>query len=49
VEITHFGHACVLVGTDDAAGGATRILVDPGNLSTGLDAIAGLDAVAGHP
>ena len=45
MEITHFGHACILVSIGDAEGGSTRILLDPGNLSTGLDAIAGLDAV----
>ncbi len=36
MRITHFGHACVLVEIEDSSGPTTRILLDPGNFSTGL-------------
>jgi L-ascorbate metabolism protein UlaG (beta-lactamase superfamily) len=40
VQITHVGHACLLVG----AGGA-RLLLDPGNFAAGWEDLDGLDAV----
>ncbi len=40
MELTHFGHSCVLVDLD-----GTRILFDPGNFSHGFDGITGLDAI----
>lgn len=40
MEITHLGHACVLV---DSAG--TRILIDPGAFTAGFVELTGLDAV----
>jgi L-ascorbate metabolism protein UlaG (beta-lactamase superfamily) len=40
VRITSFGHACLLVETDDA-----RVLIDPGTYSSGFEALSGLDAV----
>jgi L-ascorbate metabolism protein UlaG (beta-lactamase superfamily) len=40
MQITHLGHACLLVET-----GGARILVDPGNFSTGLGTVTGLDAI----
>jgi L-ascorbate metabolism protein UlaG (beta-lactamase superfamily) len=40
MKITHFGHATVLVETDEA-----RILLDPGNLSDGWHGLTELDAV----
>jgi len=40
MELTHFGHACVLVQTARA-----RILVDPGTLSTGFESLRDVDAV----
>ncbi|MGA4670306.1 MBL fold metallo-hydrolase [Propionibacteriaceae bacterium Y1923] len=40
MQITHLGHACVLV---EAAG--RRILVDPGNFSDAWHGLTGLDAV----
>ena len=44
VEITPFGHSCVLVdATHD--GQTTRILLDPGTLTVPLEPIEGLDAV----
>ena len=40
VQITHFGHACVLVDT-----GAARLLIDPGTFSSGFEKLGGLDAI----
>jgi len=40
VQITHFGHSCVLLDT-----GAARILIDPGTFSAGFEPLTGLDAV----
>ena len=47
MRIAHLGHSAVLVET-----AAARILLDPGNLSTGWHGVTGLDAVLvthGHP
>ncbi|GAA4854064.1 MBL fold metallo-hydrolase [Saccharopolyspora rosea] len=40
MQITHFGHACVLVET-----GSARLLFDPGSFSTGFEELRDLDAV----
>jgi L-ascorbate metabolism protein UlaG (beta-lactamase superfamily) len=40
VQITHFGHSCVLLDT-----GAARLLIDPGTFSAGFESVTGLDAV----
>jgi L-ascorbate metabolism protein UlaG (beta-lactamase superfamily) len=40
VQITHFGHSCLLVDT-----GAARLLFDPGTFSAGFESVTGLDAV----
>ena len=40
MRITHLGHAAVLVETDDA-----RVLIDPGNFSTGWHGLTDLDAI----
>ncbi|MBB6628201.1 MBL fold metallo-hydrolase [Nocardioides sp. KIGAM211] len=40
MDLTHFGHACLLVATDRA-----RLLIDPGTLSSGFDELSDLDAV----
>jgi L-ascorbate metabolism protein UlaG (beta-lactamase superfamily) len=40
VQITHHGHACVLLDT-----GAARLLIDPGAFSAGFETVRGLDAV----
>ena len=40
MEVTHFGHSCVLLDT-----GAARLLIDPGNFSTDFENVTGLDAV----
>ncbi len=39
MKITHFGHACVLLSTDQ------EVLLDPGTLSTGFETLRNLDAV----
>lgn len=40
MQITHFGHSCVLLDT-----GAARLLIDPGTFSSGFESLTGLDAV----
>lgn len=40
MQLTHLGHACLLVETGDE-----RILLDPGNLAAGWESITGLSAV----
>jgi L-ascorbate metabolism protein UlaG (beta-lactamase superfamily) len=40
MRITHLGHSCLLV-----EGGDVRILIDPGNFSSGFAELRGLDAV----
>jgi L-ascorbate metabolism protein UlaG (beta-lactamase superfamily) len=40
MRITHLGHSCLLV-----EGGGARILIDPGNFSSGFDDVRDLDAV----
>lgn len=40
MQITHFGHACVLLDT-----GSARILIDPGMYSTGFETLTDLTAV----
>jgi L-ascorbate metabolism protein UlaG (beta-lactamase superfamily) len=40
MQLTHFGHSCVLVET-----GAARLLFDPGTLSGGFEELTDLDAV----
>lgn len=40
MEITHYGHSCVLLDT-----GSARLLIDPGAFSQGFEGVTGLDAV----
>lgn len=40
MEITHFGHSCVLLDT-----GSARLLIDPGAWSEGFEDLTGLDAI----
>ncbi|MDV7132129.1 MULTISPECIES: MBL fold metallo-hydrolase [Actinomycetes] len=40
MQITHFGHSCILVEHD-----GTTILFDPGNFSHGFTGLTGLDAI----
>jgi len=44
MELTHFGHSCLLAqfSSGDAT---TRVLFDPGNFSHGFEGITGLDAI----
>src|SRR4051812_22499313 len=47
MRVTHLGHACLLVEVADR-----RILIDPGNFSSGFDELTGLDAIVvthNHP
>lgn len=48
MELTHFGHSCLLarfVGDGAAGSQATTVLFDPGNFSHGFEGITGLDAI----
>ncbi|MGP3705574.1 MBL fold metallo-hydrolase [Gordonia paraffinivorans] len=40
MQITHFGHSCLLVEID-----GTKVLFDPGNFSHGFEGVDGLDAI----
>ena len=40
MQVTHFGHSCVLLDT-----GSARLLVDPGTFSRGFEGLTHLDAV----
>lgn len=40
MQITHFGHSCILVELD-----GTTVLFDPGNFSHGFAGVTGLDAI----
>jgi L-ascorbate metabolism protein UlaG (beta-lactamase superfamily) len=40
MEVTHFGHSCVLLDT-----GAARLLIDPGTFSADFEGLTGLDGV----
>jgi L-ascorbate metabolism protein UlaG (beta-lactamase superfamily) len=40
MQVTHFGHSCVLLDT-----GAARLLIDPGTFSQDFEGLTGLDAV----
>ena len=47
MRVTHLGHACLLVEVADR-----RILIDPGNFSSGFEELTGLDAIVvthNHP
>jgi len=44
MELTHFGHSCLLAEFG-VAGGRTRLLFDPGNFSHGFEGITGLSAI----
>lgn len=40
MQVTHYGHSCVLLDT-----GSARVLIDPGSFSAGFEGVTGLDAV----
>ncbi len=48
MQLTHFGHSCLLASFDGAAG-PTTVLFDPGNFSHGFEGITGLDGDPDHP
>src|SRR6202171_274906 len=45
MQLTHFGHSCLLAGFNNQAGGETTVLFDPGNFSHGFEGITGLSAI----
>jgi L-ascorbate metabolism protein UlaG (beta-lactamase superfamily) len=47
MQLTHFGHSCLLASFPDASqpGSATTVLFDPGNFSHGFEGITGLSAI----
>ncbi|MCF6387539.1 MBL fold metallo-hydrolase [Mycobacterium sp. MBM] len=45
MQLTHFGHSCLLAGFADGTGSETTVLFDPGNFSHGFEGITGLDAI----
>ena len=45
MQLTHFGHSCLLASFSDGADGATTVLFDPGNFSHGFEGITRLSAI----
>ena len=45
MELTHFGHSCLLANFTGASGADTTVLFDPGNFSHGFEGITGLSAI----
>ena len=45
MQLTHFGHSCLLAGFADGEGSETTVLFDPGTFSHGFEGITGLDAI----
>jgi L-ascorbate metabolism protein UlaG (beta-lactamase superfamily) len=45
MQLTHFGHSCLLASFPDGKGGDTSVLFDPGNFSHGFEGITGLSAI----
>ena len=45
MQLTHFGHSCLLAGFKNKSGGETTVLFDPGNFSHGFEGITGLSAI----
>ncbi|MDT5401276.1 MAG: hypothetical protein QOK33_4507 [Mycobacterium sp.] len=45
MQLTHFGHSCLLATFADGKGGDTSVLFDPGNFSHGFEGITGLSAI----
>jgi len=44
MELTHFGHSCLLAEFG-VASGAARLLFDPGTFSHGFEGVTGLSAI----
>ncbi len=45
MQLTHFGHSCLLASFSDRSGADTTVLFDPGVFSHGFEGITGLSAV----
>ena len=45
MELTHFGHSCLLANFKGDSGESTTVLFDPGNFSHGFEGITGLSAI----
>jgi L-ascorbate metabolism protein UlaG (beta-lactamase superfamily) len=45
MQLTHFGHSCLLASFGQSDGGETTVLLDPGNFSHGFEGITGLAAI----
>jgi len=45
MELTHFGHSCLLASFKRDSGDDTTVLFDPGNFSHGFEGITGLSAI----
>jgi L-ascorbate metabolism protein UlaG (beta-lactamase superfamily) len=45
MQLTHFGHSCLLAGFLDDSGNSTTVLFDPGTFSHGFEGITGLSAI----
>jgi L-ascorbate metabolism protein UlaG (beta-lactamase superfamily) len=45
MQLTHFGHSCLLATFPDDTGADTTVLFDPGTFSHGFEGITGLSAI----
>ncbi len=45
MQLTHFGHSCLLASFPADSGSETSVLFDPGNFSHGFEGITGLSAI----
>ncbi|WP_159228445.1 MBL fold metallo-hydrolase [Mycolicibacterium vanbaalenii] len=45
MQLTHFGHSCLLASFADGSGSQTTVLFDPGTFSHGFEGISGLSAI----
>ncbi|MBO0680130.1 MBL fold metallo-hydrolase [Mycolicibacterium sp. S2-37] len=45
MQLTHFGHSCLLASFSDPSGADTTVLFDPGTFSHGFEGITGLSAI----
>jgi len=45
MQLTHFGHSCLLASIPDGSDADTNILFDPGTFSHGFEGITGLSAI----
>ena len=45
MQLTHFGHSCLLASFPDGSASETTVLFDPGTFSHGFEGITGLSAI----